>query len=86
MINNTILAVYTLSNNKQIFKLFNLTLNNNNLNLSNSLLKSNNIIQVDFYSYIGVHKQIKKIINEFIVGNKVGLCDNFIYIKQLIVL
>ena len=51
MKNNIILVVYTLLNNKKIIKVYNLSKKDINLNPSITLLKSKNIIQLDYYIY-----------------------------------
>lgn len=83
-----ILAVYTkMLNNEvdQIIKVYDTTKEELNLNPSLTLLKCKNIIQVDYYNYFGSHYEKEKIINEFVIGNNVGVNHNFRYLKQILV-
>lgn len=83
-----VLAVYSkMVKNEvdQVIKVYDTTKEDFNLNPSITLLKSKNIIQVDYYNYFGSHHEKEKIINEFIIGNTVGVTNNFRYLQQIIV-
>ena len=85
--NMIILAVYSkMVKNEldQIIKVYDISKEDINLNPSLTLLKCKNIIQVDYYNYFGSHHEKEKIINEFVVGNTVGLTVNFRYLKQIL--